>query len=92
MLFCKKILVSACHSFVCLIVRSQYSCSDKLVKRCWYAISLSIRDTGTGMHAPPLFETGGNGGTVALTQQYHSNVMIYQDRLETNLLQLFAHT
>jgi len=41
---------------------------------------------------PPLpFESGGKRGTGALTQQCH-NFMIYKDRPETNLLQLFAHT
>jgi len=38
------------------------------------------------------FERGGNGGTSALHNSIISNLMIYQDRLETNLLQLFAPT
>jgi len=56
------------------------------------------RDAGTGVHyggtAPLPFERGGNGGTGALTYQYHkySNFMVYQDQFGANLLQLFAHT
>jgi len=42
--------------------------------------------------SPLPFERGGNGGQVPLHDSIISNVMIYQDRLETNLLQLFAPT
>jgi len=56
-----------------------------------------LRDAGTGVHdggtAPPALWIGGSTGThVPLHNSIISNFMIYQDRLETNLLQLFAHT
>jgi len=43
-------------------------------------------------HFPLLFERGSNGAQVPLNCSIINNFMIYQDRLETNLLQLFAHT
>jgi len=38
------------------------------------------------------FEKESNGAHVPLHNSIKSNFMIYQDRLETNLLQLFGHT
>jgi len=43
-------------------------------------------------HLPLPFERGSIGVHVPLYNSIISNFMIYQDRLETNLLQLFAHT
>jgi len=47
----------------------------------------------TGALPPLTFERGDNGAQVTLHKNIIpvSNFMIYQDRLETNLLQLFAH-
>jgi len=43
-------------------------------------------------HCPPPFERGGQRGHKCLLTSIMSNFMIYQHQLETNLLQLFAHT
>jgi len=55
-----------------------------------------VRDSGTWVHdggtAPLPFERGVTGEQVPLHNDIISNFMIYQDQLETNLLQLFAHT
>jgi len=55
-----------------------------------------LKNAGTGVHyggtAPPAFCKGDNGAQVPLHNSIISNFMIYQDQLETNLLQLFVHT
>jgi len=71
---------------------------SKTKNHCIICKTRLTRDAGTGVHyggtVPPDLWKGGNGGTGALTYQYHksSNFMIYQDQFEGNLLQLFAHT
>jgi len=46
-----------------------------------------------GALSPLPFQKAGNGGGGAFSKQYlrFINFMIYQDGLETNLLQLFGH-
>jgi len=46
----------------------------------------------TGALSPFPLKRGPTGAQVPLHNSIISNFMIYQDRLETNLLQLFAHT
>jgi len=41
--------------------------------------------------APLTFHKWGNGGRVPLYKSIIGNFMVYQDRIETNLLQLFVH-
>jgi len=44
-------------------------------------------------HCPPLpFERGATEAQAPLHNSIISNIMIYQDHLQTNLLQLFANT
>jgi len=43
-------------------------------------------------HCSPAFERGATEAQVPLHNSIISNFMIYQDRLERNLLQLFANT
>jgi len=62
-----------------------------------HRLSLALSwDAGTGVHdgvLPPCLLRGRvMGAQVPLRNSIISNFMIYQDRLETNLLQLFAHT
>ena len=59
--------------------------------------SYIVRDTGAWMHDGALLTCLLKGGEatrakVPLHKSIISNFMIYQDRLETNLLQLSAHT
>jgi len=42
-------------------------------------------------HCPLPYRQEGNGGEVPFHNSITGNVMVYHDRLETNLLQLFAH-
>jgi len=55
-----------------------------------------LGEAGTGVNgrgtAPCLLKGGATGAQVPLHNSITSNFMIYQDRLEINLLQLFAHT
>jgi len=46
----------------------------------------------TGALPPCPLKEGETGAQVPLHNSIISNFMIYQDRLETNLLQLFTHT
>jgi len=46
----------------------------------------------TGALPPLPFERGATRAQVPLCNSIISNFMIYEDRLERNLLQLFAHT
>jgi len=46
----------------------------------------ALRDAGTGVHG------GAMGEQVPLHNSIIGNFMVYQDRLETSFLQLFAHT
>jgi len=56
-------------------------------------ICTGTRENGgmTGAFFPLPFQKGGNGGGGAFSKQYHRQFMAYQDRLQTNLLQLFGH-
>jgi len=53
------------------------------------------RDAGTGVPdggtAPHPLKEGATGAQVPLHNRTISNFIFYQDRLETNLLQLLAH-
>jgi len=46
----------------------------------------ALRDAGTGVHGWAM------GEQVPLHNSIIGNLMVYQDRLETSFLQLFAHT
>jgi len=49
------------------------------------------RREGNDGALPPSLSTGGQWGEVPFHNSITGNVMVYHDRLETNLLQLFAH-
>jgi len=43
-------------------------------------------------YCPCSFKSGATGAEVPFRNRIIANFMVYQDQLETNLLQLFAHT
>jgi len=68
-------------------------CTERLVDSM---VVVLVRDAGTRVHyggtAPLTFERGATGTQVPLHNSIINNFMIYQDRLETNLLQLYPPT
>jgi len=55
----------------------------------------NIRDAGEWVHnegiVPMPFHKGATGAKVPFYKSIRGNFMVYQDRFETNSLQLFAH-
>ena len=49
------------------------------------------RDAGERVHFPLPFHKGGKRAAVPLYENAIGNFMVYLDRIETNLLELFAH-
>jgi len=63
---------------------------------CLATIAFILRGAGERVHdealPPRTFHKGGNGGGGASSKSITCNFQVYQDRIETNLLQPFAHT
>ena len=94
---CARWLWNAANS--AMVITGQYVSVMSLnaAFACYYIFSShKVRDAGDWVHgggiAPLPFQMRGDGGGGALLKQYHRqfHVFFYQDRIETNLLLLFA--